>query len=97
LRGRCELMANRSDRGRGQPAICPGRYSPITRMGPRPRIPSGPAVTYGRINRPNTRLHPTANAASSNQPLQHGRHPHRTYCGHHGIDDIDPEQTLQTC
>ncbi len=37
-------MANRSDRGWGQPDLCPGRKSPQSRMGPYPRIPSRPAV-----------------------------------------------------
>src|SRR5438874_9041 len=37
-------MAIRSDWGGGQPAECPGRHSPISRMGPHPCIPSGPAV-----------------------------------------------------
>jgi SH3-like domain-containing protein len=37
-------MANRSDRGSGQPDECLGRDSPYSRMGPDPRIPSWPAV-----------------------------------------------------
>ena len=44
LRGRCDVMANRSDWGRGQPDECRGHHSPISRMGPRPCIPSRPAV-----------------------------------------------------
>ena len=39
-------------------AECRGRHSPQSRMGPRPRKPSGPAVN-DRANRPDTRLHPT--------------------------------------
>ena len=31
LRGRCDVMANRSDRGWGQPAKCPGHDSPQSR------------------------------------------------------------------
>ncbi len=38
-------MANRSDRGLGQPDECLGRNSPHSRMGPNPRKPSRPAVT----------------------------------------------------
>ncbi len=38
-------MANRSDRGSGHPAQCPGHNSPQSRMGPDPRKPSWPAVT----------------------------------------------------
>jgi hypothetical protein len=37
-------MANRSDRGLGQPDKCPGRNSPQSRMGPDPRKPSRPAI-----------------------------------------------------
>ena len=45
LRGRCEVMANRSDRERGQPNLSLRRHSPKSRMGPRSRTPSGPAVS----------------------------------------------------
>src|SRR5215472_7689445 len=38
-------MANRSDREQGQPKRCLRRHSLISRMGPRSRTPSGPAVS----------------------------------------------------
>ena len=72
-------MANRSDRGRGQPAVTSRALSPQSRMGPRPRKPSGPAV-HDRANRPDTRLHPTRTPNVTN-PLQRGSHPHRTAPG----------------
>ena len=52
---------------------------PEKRMGPCPRIPSGPAVLYDRINRPDTRLHPDQNAKNTRvNPCNAGAHPHRT-------------------
>jgi hypothetical protein len=54
-------MANRSDREPGHPAVCPGRHSPRSRVGPSSRMPSGPAVNMNDcIDRPDTRLHPTS-------------------------------------
>jgi hypothetical protein len=52
-------MANRSDRGSGQPDDGPGRKSPQSRMGPDPRNPSRPAVQDHRVHRPDTRLYLT--------------------------------------
>ena len=53
-------------RGSGQPDECPGRNSPLSRLGPDPRIPSGPAVQNtaptGRTQdctRPNRRTNKT--------------------------------------
>ena len=77
LRERCDVMANRSDREQGQPTECPRHHSPISRMGPCSRTPSGPAVSIDCINRPDRRLHPT-NATASIYLLQCGSHPQRT-------------------
>ena len=77
LRGRCDVMANRSDREPGQPAECPRRHSLKSRMGPCSRTPSGPAVH----DRPHQQAgHKTApdQRQSVNSPLQRGSHPHRT-------------------
>ena len=52
-------MANRLDRGWGQPDECLERNSPQLRVGPDPRKPSGPAVLEHRVNRPDTRLYLT--------------------------------------
>ena len=65
------MMANRSDRGRGQPAVMSRASSPQSRMGPRPRKPSGPAV-HDRANRPDTRLHPTNAPKPSQIPCNAG-------------------------
>ena len=65
------MMANRSDRGRGQPAECLGHRSPQSRMGPRPRKPSRPAV-YDRANRPDTRRHPTSTPDRHRPPCNAG-------------------------
>jgi len=75
LRARCDVTADRSDRG--QPNRCPRRYSLINRMGPCSRTPSGSAVSTDCINRPHRRLHPT-NATASINPLQRGSRPQRT-------------------
>lgn len=77
LRARCDVMADRSDRERGQPNRCPRRHSLINRMGPCSRTPSGPAVSTDCINRPDRGLHPT-NAIASIYLLQRGSHPQRT-------------------
>ena len=78
LRERCDVMANRSDREQGQPTECLRRHSLISRMGPRSRTPSRPAVSTDCINRPDRRLHST-NATTSNYLLQCGSHPQRTF------------------
>ncbi|MDF3064016.1 MAG: hypothetical protein K0S06_4125 [Microvirga sp.] len=70
------MMANRSDRGRGQPAECPGHQSPQSRMGPRPRKPSGPAV-FDRANRPDTRRHPTSTPDRHRPPCNAASTPNR--------------------
>jgi hypothetical protein len=63
-------------------------------MGPYPRIPSGPAVMYDCINRPDTRLHPTKTQKTSSQPLQCGSHPHRTFTTGRGNDRDSPDSDL---
>ena len=57
LRGRRDVMANRSDREPGQPAERLRHQSLLSRVGPGSRIPSWPAaVETGCTQRPDTRL-----------------------------------------
>src|SRR5829696_3215763 len=70
-------MANRSDRGREQPAVTSRASKPAKQNGTssaetiRDRGPD-------RANRPHTRLHPDQACQTLTNPLQRGSHPHKT-------------------
>src|SRR5215212_7531670 len=69
-------MANRSDRGREQPAVMSRASKPAKQNGTS-SAETIRASGHDRANRPYTRLHPT-NAPTLTNPLQRGSHPHRT-------------------
>ena len=77
LRGPCEVMANRSDRGREQPAVMSRASKPAKQNGTS-SAETIRASGHDRANRPYTRLHPT-NAPTLTNPLQRGSHPHKTF------------------
>ena len=67
LRGPCEVMANRSDRGREQPAVMSRAPKPAKQNGTS-SAETIRASGHDRANRPYTRLHPT-NAPNPHKSL----------------------------
>jgi hypothetical protein len=70
-------MANRSDRGREQPAVTSRASKPANQNGTS-SAETIKASGHDRANRPHTRLHPDQACQTLTKPLQRGSHPHRT-------------------
>ena len=71
-------MANRSDRGREQPAVTSRASKPENQNGTS-SAETIRASGHDRANRPHTRLHPDQACQTLTKPLQRGSHPHRTF------------------
>jgi len=70
-------MANRSDRGREQPAVMSRASKPAKQNGTS-SAETIRASGHDRANRPYTRLHPDQACQTLTNPLQRGSHPHKT-------------------
>src|SRR5215212_4207701 len=71
-------MANRSDRGREQPAVMSRALKPAKQNGTS-SAETIRASGHDRANRPHTRLHPDQACQTLTDPLQCGSHPHKTF------------------
>ena len=67
-------------RGWGQPDRCPGRTSPLSRMGPHPKQTIRASGSRHRANRPDTRLNPTNLHQRQINPCNQGA----IHTGHNG-------------
>ena len=76
------MMANRSDRERGQPTECQRRHSLRNSLGPRSRTPSGPAACLRLHQQAEDKSAPDRRAKRSKRHLQRGSHPDRTFDCH---------------
>src|SRR3954452_20461434 len=76
-------MANRSDRGREQPAVMSRALKPAKQNGTS-SAETIKASGHDRANRPHTRLHPDQACQTLTKPLQRGSHPHRTFVREEG-------------
>src|SRR3954454_199125 len=85
LRGPCEVMANRSDRGREQPAVTSRASKPANQNGTS-SAETIKASGHDRANRPHTRLHRDQACQTLTKPLPRGSQPHRTFGKQAGTD-----------